>query len=329
MTLQLWLQVCMNRHSQDCTCPCCQSLARVFGILDYGCNNPGFFAVATAKIRALEADLRDSLSQGGLTGVGGRCLSTPLPFSLGCPGGAATLPVPLQGPPPPPGFYRNSKGELFSQPPAKAKESEKKGVEDSQSHPKEEAQVLKVKKLGAEAPERLSAEEVKEELDESPRVKEAGVKEANYLDREEKRKDRKERGSRHEDRSRSRKKQRKADKKSEDSSRRKAEKSHPKSSRGEEESPSREELQRRPRESAGSRGNRPQEPGHPPPDWERDQERKERDREPRKGGYRTGEKQGPGWFGKVPFSSHQRWYRGKNKGVVKRAKQERYNERRR
>lgn len=34
---------------------------------------------------------------------------------------------------------------------------------------------------------------------------------------------------------------------------------------------------------------------------------------------------GPGWVGSVPVSGHPRW-KGKNKGVVKRAKQERYNQ---
>ena len=52
----------------------------------------------------------------------------------------------------------------------------------------------------------------------------------------------------------------------------------------------------------------PRSPSRPPPGYEREQ--------------------GPGWRGQVPYSSHPRWTSGANKGVVKRAKQERYNSRR-
>lgn len=53
----------------------------------------------------------------------------------------------------------------------------------------------------------------------------------------------------------------------------------------------------------GYTGGRPPEPRHPPP--------------------------GRGWVGPVPRSDHARWSSGTNKGVVKRAKQERFNNRRR
>ena len=57
----------------------------------------------------------------------------------------------------------------------------------------------------------------------------------------------------------------------------------------------------------------PRQPGHPPPGrWQRGQV-----------------EQGPGWIGPVPYSSHPRWDSGKSKGVARRAKQERYNQRRR
>ena len=54
----------------------------------------------------------------------------------------------------------------------------------------------------------------------------------------------------------------------------------------------------------------PREPSGPPPDRPARSER------------------GTGWRGEVPRSSHFRWTGGKNKGIVKRAKQERYNRRR-
>ena len=40
------------------------------------------------------------------------------------------------------------------------------------------------------------------------------------------------------------------------------------------------------------------------------------------------QRKGPGWVGHIPRSEHARW-RGKNKGIVKRAKQERFNNRQR
>ena len=36
---------------------------------------------------------------------------------------------------------------------------------------------------------------------------------------------------------------------------------------------------------------------------------------------------GRGWIGPVPWSSHPRWYTGKNKGITRRAKQEKFNNR--
>ena len=38
---------------------------------------------------------------------------------------------------------------------------------------------------------------------------------------------------------------------------------------------------------------------------------------------------GRGWVGPVPRSDHPRWHNSENKGIVKRAKQERFNQRRR
>lgn len=58
----------------------------------------------------------------------------------------------------------------------------------------------------------------------------------------------------------------------------------------------------------------------PPPEPARSPIRR---REP-SSSHKEGSVQGSGWQGRVPVSDHPRW-RGKNKGVVKRAKQERYN----
>lgn len=69
------------------------------------------------------------------------------------------------------------------------------------------------------------------------------------------------------------------------------------------------------------RSERPPEPDHPPPShWGYTGGRPPEPRHP---------PQGRGWVGPVPRSNHARWSSGTNKGVVKRAKQERFNNRRR
>ena len=72
-------------------------------------------------------------------------------------------------------------------------------------------------------------------------------------------------------------------------------------------SPRNREGAEAPRSRSLSRRHRPRTPDHPPP-------------RPGRGG-----RQGRGWIGHIPRSGHARWHKGKNKGVVKRAKQERYN----
>ena len=73
-----------------------------------------------------------------------------------------------------------------------------------------------------------------------------------------------------------------------------------------------------PKSTGESRSSVPKPPSHSPPARLRGSE----------GGARgnscvSDTRRGPGWRGEVPYSSHPRW-RGKNKGVVKRAKQERH-----
>ena len=129
--------------------------------------------------------------------------------------------------------------------------------------------------------------------------------------RQEKRSERRKR-SRHRDRREGRDQERETDKK---------ERRERRSSRGEEESPRRkesrakaksisEEGKAREKEAEREERKRPREPSHPPPT-------RRPENQPRV-------PQGRGWRGPVPRSDHPRWYTAKNKGVVKRAKQELY-----
>ena len=82
-----------------------------------------------------------------------------------------------------------------------------------------------------------------------------------------------------------------------------------------------EESPKRSRESRKekkSRPDRPREPDNPPPSSTA--RSSQRPPEPR------GPPPGRGWVGEVPYSDHPRWYSATNKGQVKRAKQERFNQ---
>ena len=324
----------MNRHQAECRCPCCQSLARIFGILDYGGGFQGFLAGATARIRALEADLRDDLSRAGFTGVGGTCLTLPLPTLSQVPVGAATPAGLVLGPPP--GSFAPLKGAGSSQPPAKSSASERKGEGLSQDQPKEVSETLAVKKLAAVPPTSLASpdsrekapDRVKEEPSESPRSNKPGVREADYGEKKDERCAQEISPSLKRRRSRSHRHSRKADKKSEEVDRRRRRKEEREAEKGEKRSPSREEIPRRGEGASGSQSGRPRPPAGPPPQWRGDKEKKSRSSLEDQGGKGSGARRGPGWIGEIPVSSHYRWTRGKNKGVVKRAKQERFNERR-
>ena len=73
--------------------------------------------------------------------------------------------------------------------------------------------------------------------------------------------------------------------------------------------------------SRKKRSERPPEPDHPPP-----QHSSHSGGRPPEPAYPP---PGRGWIGVLPRSDHPRWHQGENKGQVKRAKQERFNNRRR
>ena len=320
-----------TRHTVECNCPVCQSLARVASLVELGASLPGFLQVATSKVRALEGDLRDELQRFGVQSGGVQPKPGPVPPppppSLG---GAATplWPFNLH----PPGFVPF--GVPIGPPPKVPFVATQlpKGVGNSQPTPRNtpaEIQELKTKSQPITPPKSESTQAtgggksvpVKEEPKESPTSAKGGLKEIEFLDKGERRRSK----SRRRKRSRSRKRERKSAKKSESERVRSEEEE-----KGEKRSPSREELPRRTGGSRVSSSGVPRPPSHSPPQRNENKERKHRDEEehPRRGEQSTGSKrQGPGWIGPIPKSGHHRWFKGKNKGVVKRAKQERYNER--
>ena len=333
----------MNRHGGECNCPVCPVLLRVRQLIDWGCHQPGFLDLAAARSSALELELRNELHRAGIFpqpifGAGG--CGVPPPF-FG-PGGAATPPWPAPGPPRP---YHPT-GVVNSQPAEKRdKPRGEKGVGHSQPATSSQAATpgLSPKANPGEQPEHLRSanqaqppQRVKEEPGESPSSKKPGIKEVDFSETvEEDSKQRKRSRSRKRKRSKSRHKPRKEHRKSRDHSRKGRKKSsseaveETRDLKGENRSPSREALQRKSgfsgERSSGHRG--PEPPSYPPPDRK---ERKEGREHPERGGKGSGlRRQGPGWIGPVPRSDHYRWKRGKNKGVVKRAKQEKYNSQRR
>ena len=311
----------MFRHDQTCSCPACQSLSRVSGLINAGCNLPGFLQVATGKLRVLEGELRDEVAKFGLgPGLGplGVPLDLPPPNFLQGKGGF------LSGPPirPPPGYFEGGTGVNNSQ---------------GASQPGESVKGVSSKSAAAEPPQRLHPGQeaspakviVKEEPRESPKTGRTGLAEASFVEEELGEKRRKKSRSRRRKRSKSHHKRTKEDKKSEDSTRKNRREKSEEPSRGEKRSPSRKELQRRPERSSGSKGEGGEYHGEEIEEENREEEdRKRRDRD-RPVERTAGQRRGPGWKGRIPYSDHQRWWQGKNKGVVKRAKQERFNARRR
>ena len=279
-------------HAFSCSCAICLSLERVLQIVAQGSKYPVFVERAGERFRLLEAELRDLLSS--LDGSRGSGLT--LPKASG-PGFQPSVPVipswpVVGGVPIPRPVVAQGEPSAPSQPDTPGLSSKAKPLE------KEGEKRIAVKEEN-EAPSGTGLGEV-QNLDSPKREK---------GDKKEKRKSR----------SRKKEKRRKREESEKEGDRKTREGSKEKVSekRGEEESPKSGKKRKsrwdspvpaeaHPRKEA----EKPPEPTEPPP-WV------QAERESR---------QGRGWRGDIPFSSHPRWdsSRSKNKGVVKRAKQEYY-----
>ena len=350
-------------HPFDCGCPVCRGLYRVFQLISIGSPAPGFGEFAGQAVRGLEGELRDDLARRGIIsgainpGVAATApvfSPGPVPFFTG--GGTSQVIIgpPPPGPPP-------KRGDLYSQPqPQRGDLSQppqpkgegtsqalpKKGVGNSQEGPRlltgKDPLQLGAKSAGPRPPGDFSQEEgktsgqvpVKEEPSGSPKEEKGPVADVSVDEEETPKK------AADQDRSRSRKRKRtrseKQARKEEKERKRRTEESRKERKSREEEVPEKgvesapkEEEEIRSTEPASGSGlkREPRTPSRSPPRRGGGREKKHRDEEelPRREPAR-GRGQGPGWIGRIPWSGHQRW-RGKNKGIVKRAKQERYNER--
>ena len=315
---QLWLQG-MWGHATSCGCPLCQSLGRVFRLIVLGQGRASFCSYALSAIRSFEAELRDELARGE------PAHSQVIPGEAAPPAEPAREEktsqhlLPEQEPPAP--LQREQKGSQ-----APPLQREQKGSQAPVEGPSRTEGVLNLtpKVPPPVPPTQLSSApsgskaEVKEEAKRtSPRLP------------SERRSEKKERGERA--RSSGRRRHR------ESRDRRRGEERSPKQGRSRQrEKRSRDsEKKRRRRDSKEPieeergrekkrRSEKPPEPLGPPP------QRREFERwwpqEPR---YPPPQRQGRGWQGELPVSSHPRWTESTNKGQVKRGKQELFSRRHR
>ena len=315
-------------HTKACACGICITLPRVHDLISQGSWLSGFVGSASNLLRGVEADLRDELSRRGFAdGKVPAQFRRPLPpLVLGGPAPICHL-VP---PPPPlpvaPDLQGEGKEASQAAVPQVSAEEGKSKEKDSQAaapnpvtvsaliFPKSGPSPYKNASLPATRVKEEGSEEKPEKEGFAPKVKpgEEPENRATSSGREKKK--------RHT--SRSRKASRESRK------REKAEKKHKRRDRSEESpkgvsSTPREKERKRRRsptpeevaeeEKGGASSSRtPRPPNHPPPQ-----------RENQSGGHR----QGPGWRGPRLDPGHWRWNTGKNKGVVKRQKQDAYRQR--
>ena len=311
-------------HIPPCGCCLCSAVRRVHLELDSGSPKPGFIDFATSQLEALEAVLRAESTKGGIiegsrsppSSTPPRLARTeyPPPRLLAAPSvravlwkafeqgelGFGVLPPIEAGPPPAhPEAYPKSAGprppEAFA-PPVQVKKEP--GNEESPS----KTDTVVDATLAAEGSGKRENSDKVEDLPSpaeptSPKAKDRGSKK----DKEESRRDKR---SRSKGKKRKRSRSRKSPKGVE---------STPKSERGKEKKGRPDESDEDTRPALRRGGPRP--PSHPPPRHQGTC---------RTGGSSSSRAQGPGWIGRAPSPGSWRWRTGKNKGIVKRAKQERH-----
>ena len=329
----------MGGHAAiNCECAVCRCVARILSLLDQGTGLPFFVDGVATRLRVVEAEARDELARRGWREGS---LAAPIPAPGAAPGGGTATPA--NGPP-------GAAAECKAAAPA----------------PREEAALASqaAKKVAATEPgESVAptsqpvasdcAERTPEEVNlgiylkscpAAPRVPAAGAQQVKLeaeikakppkeeeKEGEAKRSEAKEESRKRRDASRSRRRQHRRSR-----SRRRTSGERARGSRDHRSDRSRERRRREssvtPRSAPGkekkSRPERPPEPAGPPPRREDRRVPREPDHPPPARSSGSGRAQGPGWQGPIPYSSHARWSVGKSKGIVRRAKQERFNRRR-
>ena len=322
-------------HGVTCGCCICNTLPRITKLIFDHSQQPEFIERAGQHLRTCESQLRDEITRFELASVRGHAFASQAGFGkgfvkgapvFGLPGistgsaGVAATGVPLLPPVPPPPAV----------PAAQPERKEERGKGPRTLGP-EQTIHTSAKSQPPKPPTKEGAIPVKTEpLEESPTADKEPLAELEppaedrhrLKEKDKKKRSKKERTKEKKRRSSSSSQKKRHPRKEPSASPARARSSGVKR-KGEEVSPS------PPRKERKSRG----ETRHSSPREERSPEGR-RELKPRPPSYppRGQEKgsskgRGKGWRGPIPFSSHQRWYAGKNKGVVKRAKQERYNQR--
>ena len=313
-------------HPPPCTCSLCQSVRRVHVLINTGCGLPGFDHYCVSRTRVLEGELRDELSRLGRN-----------------PDVHTSLPDPRHFLPPPPPFAWI--------PPVGPAEAKSKGVPPDPP-PKASGSVpVKVEETAQEGGAVVDLPNTTEQdKKEKPKKKDRSRsrrrrdKESHRRRREEEDSEgEKERSNKEREGSRSSKGEKTSPRKEEGkSSSPKGDTRSPRKAKEKSESPKGEGPSPRARERRSAEKSRelPSTPRSRGEEGEREdrkrgrsQERKEWSGEQirnRQGLQNVpGRPQGPGWRGPLPYFPPGRWEGTKNKGVVKRAKQQIFNERKR
>lgn len=290
-------------HPFDCGCPVCQSYARIGLLLASGIGNEKFWGRAADKLRVVEGDLRDEIGELTRQAFGPPPLPTPDPKGEDLPAAAEK-------------GVRTPIAPKERDPSPKASKVKEESREEEEKEPLEEVE----EKESAPA----DSKDKREKKKKTKKDREGATKEKDQRERKEDPKPSKKEEAKKAD----------TEKKAEES-REKASSSKRKASPEviSEEEESKESIPRRrggraaekrryergDSRSPNSRGGREKkrrnegvpEPAHPP-SWLSS---------PAKAA--VPKSRGPGWIGELPVSSHPRWQRaGKNKGLVKIAKQE-------
>ena len=290
----------MFSHSPSCTCGLCLGVPRVQFLLNRGSQFTGFIARACIHLREFEGKLRDELSVFERESAG----STPLP-------------------PPPVGV-------LPGLPKVPERRESSTPKERTGGEPVLEGLSGKAKGGAPSPPKKLGAVKEESEAEEKGSLKEVSPTPERSERKEERHKRKEKEPKRRRSKSREKKERKLARKNSPERSSRShrgtseaKKKDRREGSRGEEESPRSDRgKEKKYRDEGEDHRERQKEKK----DWGDHRREQVHTDFQRSGGASSSKGKGRGWKGHVPFSSHPRW-RGTNKGVVKRAKQERFNNR--
>ena len=277
-------------HLPICQCPVCTCFLRLFSLIRIGDDHPRFGPWLIDRLRSLEGECRDQLQRLGP------------PPRIVAPAGEVP-PKPAEG---------EEKDKATAEPPKEPNTDKEKALSATTPKVKPPTPPSNLASQGEE-----TASTIKEEAAGSPKVSQAGAAEVEEVAPSSSK-------PRIESRSRQRSPKTPSEKKKEKKEHRRSEEKKSKRKRKSRSgSRQRSKSSKSPLERGRSkkrRSERPPEPYYPPA--RRDYHWDERAREP------FYPPPGQGWRGYVPRSDHPRWTSGANKGIVKRAKQERYNQRR-